>query len=405
MEQHFSYKTITTGQLGTLLWALQTKELDLRTFRVFMACQEMVAIREAAHRVRSKEGQPSSRPVRYTVSQVEKLTTLATPAVKKALRCLKELGLLSFGEQEIRFGNGCLAGSEALVEELAGGRSVRRPVPVPRTVLRFLAHNDTGGLSKIIAAYLTRGMSIRRRTGEITCAGTVKASWMAEVCGMSRRSVKYAQADLQRRGWITKDTQSFQRKLNRHGAYFQIDPTLSFEGARKVAIVKPSKPSASIAPPAVPHATRFAPPNKDKETSIESKDRETSCDEASGVCRGHGKAQRRSSPDLRRIRREDLLHFDRAEELYFQAVERCWIPNSEAMALNFLSAVVRAREVGKDPPRLLVAVVRKGLWHHITQAQEERARQALVRFREQDPGRFRWGGEGGRTATPTEGAG
>lgn len=390
MEQHFSYKTITTGQLGTLLWALQTKELDLRAFRVFMACQEMVAIREAAHRVRSKEGQPSPRPVRYTVSQVEKLTTLATPAVKKALRCLKELGLLSFGEQEIRFGNGCLAGSEALVEELAGRRSVRRPVPVPRTVLRFLAQNDTGGLSKIMAAYLIRGMSIRRRTGEITCAGTVKASWMAEVCGMSRRSVKYAQADLQRRGWITKDTQSFQRKLNRHGAYFQIDPTLSFDGARKLAIVKSSKPTASIAPPAVRDTPRFAPPNKDRETSIESKKQEAPSDESSGVCRAHGMDPSCSSPDLRRIRREDLFHFDRTEALYFQAVERRWIPNSEAMALNFLSAVVRAREVGKDPPRLLVTVVRKGLWHHITQAQEERARQALVRFREQDPGRFRW---------------
>lgn len=395
MEQHFSYKTITTGQLGTLLWALQSKELDLRTFRVFMACQEMVAIREAAHRVRSKEGQPYPQPVRYTVSQVEKLTTLATPAVKRALRCLKELGLLSFGEQEIRFGNGYLAGSEALVEELAGGRSVRRPVPVPRTVLRFLAQNDTGGLSKIMAAYLIRGMSIRRRTGEITCAGTVKASWIAEVCGMSRRSVKYAQADLQRRGWITKDTQSFQRKLNRHGAYFQIDPTLSFEEGRKVAIVKSSKPTASIAPPAVSDTPRFAPPNKDKETSIESKDQETSCDEASGVCKESERDPISSPPDLRRIQSVDLFRFHRAEALYFQAIERRWIPNSEAMALNFLSAVVRAREVGEDPPRLLVALVRKGLWHHITQAQEERARQALVRFREQDPGRFRWGGEGG----------
>lgn len=392
MEQHFGYKTISTSNLGSLLWALQTKELDLRTFRVFMACQEMVAIREAAQRVRLKRGQHFPRPVLYTVLQVEKLTTLATPVVKRALRCLKELGLLSFGEQEIRFGNCCLVGSETLVEELAGGRSVRRPIPVPRTVLRFLAQNEKGGLSRIMVTYLVRGMTIRRRTGEITCSGTVKASWIAEVCGMSRRSVKYAQADLQRRGWITKDTQSFQRKLNRHGAYFQIDPTLLFESESKTAIVKPSKPAAFIAPPDGPDGPEFAPPNKNKETSIESKNQKTSSGEASGACKGPAGESICSSPDLRSIRREDLFHFDRTEALYFQAVKQRWIPRSEAMALSFLGAVVRAREVGKDPPRLFVTLVRKGLWHHITQAQEERARQALVKFRERDPGRFRWGG-------------
>jgi hypothetical protein len=50
---------------------------------------------------------------------------------------------------------------------------------------------------------------------------------------------------------------------------------------------------------------------------------------------------------------------------------------------------VRAREVGEDPPRVFVTLVRKGLWNHINQAQEDRARSALVRFRMVDPDRFR----------------
>jgi hypothetical protein len=58
--------------------------------------------------------------------------------------------------------------------------------------------------------------------------------------------------------------------------------------------------------------------------------------------------------------------------------------------LNWLAAALRANSVRDgDPVRVFVAIVRRGLWSHITQAQEERARVALARFREVDPGRFR----------------
>ena len=63
--------------------------------------------------------------------------------------------------------------------------------------------------------------------------------------------------------------------------------------------------------------------------------------------------------------------------------------SSEANALNFVAAAVRAREVGHDPARLFVNLVRQSLGQHITQAQEERARLALVRFRERRPEGFR----------------
>ena len=94
-------------------------------------------------------------------------------------------------------------------------------------------------------------------------------------------------------------------------------------------------------------------------------------------------------PSLRRILPEDFHRFDRMESLYRQAVVRGWINGSEAMALNFLAAAVRAREHGRDPARLFVALVRQGLWSHITQGQEEKARCALARFREANPDRFR----------------
>jgi predicted transcriptional regulator len=73
-------------------------------------------------------------------------------------------------------------------------------------------------------------LSIARRTGEICAKGTVKASWIAGNFGLSRRAVKYAQAELRQLGWITKDSRSHQLKLNRDGAYFVINLNWNFEG-------------------------------------------------------------------------------------------------------------------------------------------------------------------------------
>jgi hypothetical protein len=78
------------------------------------------------------------------------------------------------------------------------------------------------------------------------------------------------------------------------------------------------------------------------------------------------------------------------EELYWQAVRKGILRHSESSALNWLASAVRANSVrGGDPVRVFVGIVRRGLWSHVTQAQEERARVALARFREADPGHFR----------------
>ena len=58
------------------------------------------------------------------------------------------------------------------------------------------------------------------------------------------------------------------------------------------------------------------------------------------------------------------------------------------MELNFVAAAVLAREVGVDPPRVFVTLVRDGWWQNITHAQEESARQALAMYRETFLGGF-----------------
>jgi hypothetical protein len=276
---------------------------------------------------------------------------------------------------------------------------------VPRCVLQFLAQNRAVTSTKVILAYLLRGLSIAPRTGEIANKGTVKASWIAETFDLSPRAVKYAQAELRAQGWITKDTHSFQRKLNRDGAYFVINLKWRFRSEpvgrpamenslappeRWTAFVNRDKPLPNFALPSGKTAPIFAPPIEDQETSDErSKDQkaQTAEPKVSGVYEeGRGEIP---SPTLRCIRAEDLWQFGRLEELYFQAIDRRWLNPCESAALNFIAAAIKAREAGHEPVRLFVAIVRRGLWQHITQSQEERARRALVHYREHNPDRFR----------------
>jgi len=97
-----------------------------------------------------------------------------------------------------------------------------------------------------------------------------------------------------------------------------------------------------------------------------------------------------AGPDFGNVLPEDLPHLSRMECLFRQAVDRGFLRGSEMDALNFLGASIRARAVkARDPVRVFVGIVRRGLWSHITCAEEERARAALVRYREHDPFAFR----------------
>ena len=176
---------------------------------------------------------------------------------------------------------------------------------------------------------------------------------------------------------------SRQLKLNRDGAYFVLN--LDWSPAAK-SQEPPSQNVAVFAPPPPKNRAVFAPPIKDKKTSYESKNQETRAAEPAGVC----KEGKEKPPTLRQVVPADLWSFGRLEALYGQAVAAGWIQPSDAQALDFIAAAVRARQVTNgDPVRIFVATVRQRLWHHITLDQEDHARRALNRFRDQNPDRFR----------------
>jgi hypothetical protein len=270
--------------------------------------------------------------------------------------------------------------NEGLCSELSGKRSPQRPIPVPRAVLRFIARSGKGALSKTLLAHVVRGLTLKPRTGEICSAGTVKASWIANTFDLSLRSVKAARKELIRMGLVSKDTGSFQRKLNRDGAYFQLN--LSWTDGRKPAQGEGGTPPKTAPRRAASHP-KIAPPYKDRETSYESKNQKTEnrALKLTGVC----KANLGLEPTLRDVKGEDLKRYSRLKTLFKQAVAAKWIRGSEADFLNWVAAAVRAQTVeARSPVRVFLGIVRKGRWEFITQAQEDRARASIIRNQGRD---------------------
>ena len=372
------YKTLTPIQLGNLLHALYARQLPWLAARVWLACVELVAIREAAKRVRRLRRDRRVVASDFQRTELEAMTGLNARSVARALGCLRRIGLVEFNATAVALSELPMPEAGETIRDLAGGRSVRRPVPVPRTVLRFLAAQETAALGRVMLGYICRGLSIDRVGGALREAGTVKASWLAETLGLSLRSVRYAQAELRELGWIGKDVGSKQWKLNRHGAWFCIN--LEWAPVAKSGVAFETGEGAldcvPIAHPTPESCTPVAPPKEDRKTPSESKNQKP------GVF-GTGTGKERPArpkplpaPTLANIRLADLHDRIRLDSLRQQAVARGWLPNSEADALNFFAAAVRARSTpARDPVRVFVALIRGRRWCHVTQGQENEARR------------------------------
>ncbi len=346
-----SYKTLTPNQIGTLLHALATRQIPWTAARVWCACVEMQAIREAAGRVRRQRRDKRPLQPEFRWEELVEMTGLNRRMVARALARLEALDLVHFRSESIHLLEAPMLEAAETIQELSGGRSPKRPIPVPRAVLRFLARQPTAALGRVMLGYVVRGLTIDRRGGAVRSAGTVKASWLSGTLGLSQRAVRYAQSRLKQLGWIYPDRCSKQWKLNRTGAWFSI--RLDWVPA--------------VAPLPVEIGTPAAPPREDRKTPSEDQNQKLVFSERRG-----------SEPDLNRIHPSDLHDRGRLRVLFRQAVQRGWLRHCQSDALNFLAAAVRARSTpARDPVRVFVSLVRERRWNHITQAQEDQARRTL----------------------------
>ena len=373
------YLTVSPMQLAGVLGSYLDRRVSLRAVRVFFAALEMKAIRDAARRSRPRR---VDKGCCYRLAEITRLTNdISERTARRELALLAEVGCLTMTDNRIALGD--VAGGRAgeLLSELACRRSFMRPIPIPRSALRFLARTKQKALMLTMIGYLVRGLSLKREADVVVSRGTIKVTWVSRVFGLSERAVRYARAELVRLGWIGKDTGSTQWKLNRDGAYFELNLAWG-RGERRLA--RPRHSSTAVpgsAPRPAPKRHVFAPPYKRPVNYSVSKDQRTS-----GVPEGPAGVhmQQGGVPTLRDVRQPDLEHFSRTESLYLQAVAQRLIEPSEASFLNWVAAAVRARTAAaRDPVRTFLGIVRGRLWHHITQADENRARQAIARYRYQ----------------------
>jgi hypothetical protein len=363
---HFQdgYKLIRAEELAGVLHAWNEGTITFRAFRAYLGCFELIAIREAAERSTvSKRGTMQRRFLRSELAALVGAKEGST--LSSELASLNSAGLLTFTQAAIDpSGSAC---SRTDLSALLGGRGGKRLVPVPRQGLKFLARCSRPALAKTVIAYLLRGLALER-TGKIRSAGTVKISWICRLCQISERAARSARAELIRLGWISKDVGSIQRKLNRDGAYFVINPAWR----RVVKRLAPLHPEIR---------TRFAPPIQRPETPNGSKNQKPATPTAAGVCTAN-REEAQARPSLRNIKLADLQRLSRLKILYTEATAAKWLTDSEANLRNFVAAAARATRVDGDPVRVFVGIVRKALWHHLTGDDEDRASSALRRERE-----------------------
>jgi hypothetical protein len=325
--------------------ALQDEAIELRDFRVWLACFELTERRLAAQHARTP---------RFDVAELKPLVGgVGGEHLRTSVRRLERAGLLRWSVSSL---------------EVLGGRggdlaSDGRWVPVPRHLLRHLAkargraHVATG------IAHILRCLYYRNKL--CVSGGYCKASWVAKRFGVAIRAVKTARVELAACGFITMLTAD-QTRLNRFGS--------------PVVVCLTRKTESDSAPGCTLSTSENARPSKHKELSLRRSDHQKPAQTAGPT---GAYALKMRAPSLRDVKRIDLEDPSRLVGLFVQAERRGLIRRSDADKLAFLAAAEHAKRVGtKNVCGLFSSLVKRRLFSVVSQADEDKARQVLVRLRE-----------------------
>lgn len=387
------FRFITTFQIAMAWSAYRDGLIRLRDLRCWFACHELLArrCRKAAE-----------TPVTYTLDELHRLVGgKGGEHLRAALRRLERARLITWNDHDIRFAE---SPDELRAPNLDGfwtmlnrGGLKNRRVPVPRRTIRLLA----GGAAKVTTAtilgHLLRCCFYRR--GGYSAVGCCKASWIAAVFEVDLRGVKRARRQLAKIGWLTVlDSEAWHRQ--RWGGRVAVNLAWSrpapVTDAGRVAASGPVEvavcsPAAATGPTELPPPPATGPtvlPPLESHT-VQPSSRCKNQEPASGgpACLPAGRAgvcKTKRPPrrlTMRHVIEADLDDTERLLRLLADAQDRGLIGRGEADRLRFVAAAERARTVGvRNPCGLFVRLVRAGLWHHITQDDEDAAQTRLKRY-------------------------
>jgi len=346
------YALITVGQLANVCAARKDGRISFLALRTWLAAHE-----QRAKRCTAKGW------FRYTTAELARLVRAPERSVCRAVRELTDCGLFTWTKRVIEFPSTVLDFAEDLAAEL--GTSPKRPVPIPRYLLRAVFRHTRP--SEVMAAIAHLIRCLFRRGRELFNYGLIKASWVASVFGVGERSVHSARRWLIDQKFFTQEYVN-QFVLNRWGARFVV----SFKQVNQPQPVK--RVRSKSAPPMI----RICTSTKTSTSKYQENYKPADGGQNAGLQTGEI-----SKPDLKRITPDDLRKISRLEVLYEQAVRAHWIEATEANFRNFVCAALRATRAGGRVGAIFAGIVKKRLWHHVTQEQEDRALAVLRRYREQ----------------------
>lgn len=390
------YRPIPVQQLAMAWCCYKAGHISFRQFRVVMAAHEMRERRNYS----KPEGDARRKPL-YGLDELKSLvggrgSATADAALAADLRHLARVGLMIMTQHDIRFAT---KADQLGIEDLAEFRIMlekllhpRRSVPVPRRVLRALAGGFTAGMAAVTLAVLIRSVFWHKdggggeRTGEDGGAfridGRTKRDWIAEVFGVTPRTVTEARARLIELGWLLP-LNTPQHLLNRYGAYNAINAGWNPSEVKHDGEKKSGCDAAGSSSPEADFSGGSSSPSSNKNTSPPGNQNQKLRPGAgpAGVSSGSTRKKGRggsteasaTAPNIRDIRSEDLADIGRLLQLHDQAVGIGIAGPGEAGRLDFLALAERARMHGRQSGALFFWLLRERKTEFITQAAEDEA--------------------------------
>jgi hypothetical protein len=353
---------ITVTQLAMVWWAYRRRHIQLKDLRVWFGALELVARRC---------GLKDDREACYGTKELRTLVA-GRGGEEDCIKRLEAVGLLSWSETDISFATEVseirVSDVSSLHEMFSRIQNNRRKVPVPRQVVRFIASPSKRCVIATLLGHLIR--CLYYRGGECVSGGFCKASWVAEVFTIDIRNVKASRKLLSETLGLLDCVPLPQSLCNRYGQKVIIN--LAWNGAA----VDKSHHERSGLPPLETQTDTGLPPLEEHIKPLQEYKHQKPA--AGGPSAGVLEIPKAEPPALRHIVPDDLTDTTRLLVLFDEAQAQGLIGGSESEQLTFVATAERARlRAVTNAPGLFAELVRRRLWHFVTQDDEDRAHQRL----------------------------
>ena len=362
------FRFITPLQLAGCWTAYRSKAVrgfSYFDFRVYLALHEVQERRDAALRT---AGSRVTSKTRYELARlVDEVHGLVGGAggrrIRSSFRRLKMSGLVSFGRTRIEFASSLDELSAELrphaerMHERIPNR--KRRVPVSRGTLRFIAGGAAASVSGVMLGQILRCVYLRGTS--YRCEGSCSTRFIEDTFGIHARTVKRVRGPngvLQRMGWLVPKVAD-RWHVQRYGSRMVVSPTWRLRAAVDNPMRNPTA-CRKMTPRIVAGDTESPPPESNRYLP-------------SGL-----RNQNPAGGGRGGVRKSDLSNAEHVMRLYREAVARGVLRDGEAARLGFFGAAERAkRRASRNETGFLWTVVRRGLWHFITQDEEDAGRRTL----------------------------